>query len=97
MSLATTTSSPETHLPTKPRKPRKPKEIKETRPTRKTWFYLSDDATKRLGIHATMEGRDRSSLVEQLIMDNLRRFEMPRRRSEATVTVSEIGGDPADD
>lgn len=48
--------------------------------TKKVSFYLSDDSLKRLGVHATMDGVDRSSLVDQLIQEHLRRYDLPRRR-----------------
>ena len=64
----------ETSPPPKSRKPRKPKEPAQAKPTKKVWFYLSDDAIKRLGVHATMEGRDRSAVVDQLITEGLRRW-----------------------
>ena len=40
----------------------------------KCTIHLSVEASQRLDIHATMMGMDRSSLVEQLIRDHLRRF-----------------------
>ncbi len=60
-------------------------------------MYLSESAVRKLDIHVAMDGGDRSRLVEQLIQDSLKRYEMPRRRFEATLTVSEIGPDPAGD
>ena len=40
----------------------------------KSTIHLSLEASQRLDIHATMMGCDRSSLVEKLINDNLRRY-----------------------
>ena len=87
----------ETSPPPKSRKPRKLKETAQAKPTKKVWFYLTDDAIKRLGVHATMEGRDRSAVVDQLITDGLRRWRVQelgssdRARPDGMV----IGGDPA--
>jgi Ribbon-helix-helix protein, copG family len=62
--------------------------------SKKVSVYLSHDALKRLDVHVAMDGGDRSHLIEQLILDGLKRYEMPRRRSEATLPVGEIGSDP---
>ena len=40
----------------------------------KSTIHLSVEASQRLDIHATMMGFDRSSLVEKLINDHLRRW-----------------------
>lgn len=40
----------------------------------KCTIHLSLEASQRLDIHATMMGLDRSSLVEKLISDQLRRW-----------------------
>lgn len=40
----------------------------------KSTIHLSVEASQRLDIHATMMGFDRSSLVEKLINDHLRRY-----------------------
>ncbi len=40
----------------------------------KSTIHLSIEASQRLDIHATMMGLDRSSLVEKLINDHLRRW-----------------------
>lgn len=40
----------------------------------KSTIHLSTEASQRLDIHATMMGLDRSSLVEKLINENLRRW-----------------------
>ena len=40
----------------------------------KSTIHLSVEASQRLDIHATMMGFDRSTLVEKLINDHLRRY-----------------------
>ena len=40
----------------------------------KCTIHLSIEASQRLDIHATMMGLDRSTLVEKLINDHLRRY-----------------------
>lgn len=40
----------------------------------KLTLYVSAENAKRLGVHATMLGTDRSALFEQLITENLKRF-----------------------
>lgn len=40
----------------------------------KQTLLLSEDSAKRLAVHATMLGLDRSALVDQLIQEHLRRF-----------------------
>jgi hypothetical protein len=40
----------------------------------KTTIHLSTEASQRLSVHAAMMGLDRSTLVEKLINDHLRRF-----------------------
>jgi hypothetical protein len=40
----------------------------------KSTIHLSVEASRKLDIHATMMGLDRSSLVERLINDHLRRY-----------------------
>jgi len=40
----------------------------------KSTIHISVEASMRLDIHATMMGLDRSSLVEKLINDHLRRY-----------------------
>ena len=46
----------------------------------KSTIHLSVEASQRLDIHATMMGFDRSSLVEKLIKDHLRRFVVSDRQ-----------------
>lgn len=59
---------------------------------KKVSFYLSDDSLKRLGVHATMDGVDRSRLVDQLIQVHLRRYDLPRKRgSSSSLDVQDIG------
>jgi hypothetical protein len=45
-----------------------------TPPKQKLTLYVSADGAKRLGVHATMLGTDRSALVDQLIAEHLKRF-----------------------
>jgi len=45
-----------------------------TVPKQKLTLYVSVEASKRLGVHATMFGTDRSALVETLISEHLKRF-----------------------
>jgi len=40
----------------------------------KATIHLTLEASQRLTVHAAMLGLDRSTLVEQLIRDNLKRF-----------------------
>lgn len=40
----------------------------------KKGFYLSIDAARRLGVTATMDGRDESSIVDELIRTHLRKY-----------------------
>lgn len=40
----------------------------------KCTIHLTVEASQRLDIHATMMGMDRSSLVEQLVRDHLKRW-----------------------
>lgn len=48
----------------------------------KSTIHLSIEASQRLDIHATMMGHDRSSLVEKLITDHLRRYVVSDRGSD---------------
>jgi hypothetical protein len=61
--------------------PKTPKRRSTTKPPKtstptkqKLTLYVSPEGAKRLGVHATMLGTDRSALVEQLIAENLKRF-----------------------
>ena len=60
----------------KPSKRRLTKKTPQTTtvPKQKLTLYVSVEASKRLGVHATMFGTDRSALVESLINDGLKRF-----------------------
>lgn len=50
----------------------------------KLTLYVSGETARRLAIHATMTGQDRSGLVESLIDANCRRFVVSdRARSDA--------------
>ena len=54
----------------------------------KSTVHLSAEASQRLDIHATMMGLDRSSLVEKLINDHLRRYVVSDRgKNEETPSV----------
>jgi hypothetical protein len=59
-------------------KSRKPQHVKKAKST----FHLTVDASRRLDIHATMVGLDRSCVVEQLINQHLRRFYVFERGGE---------------
>lgn len=65
----------------KPSKRRSPKKTPQTSttPKQKLTLYVTVEASKRLGVHATMLGTDRSALVETLIKDNLKRFVVSER------------------
>jgi hypothetical protein len=68
----------------------------DTKP-KKVSFYLSPESLKRLGIHATMEGKSQSALVEELVQGYLRRYEMPRAaRSTSSIldTTEDRQSDP---
>lgn len=81
MSLATSLSTETTSRPSKARS-KAPRAVQaQGDKPRKVSFYLSDDSLKRLGVHATMDGVDRSHLVEQLIQEGLRRYDLPRKRT----------------
>lgn len=58
----------------------------------KATVHLSVEADQRLSVHATMMGLDRSTLVEKLINDHLRRY-VVSDRGGANETTS--GGDEA--
>jgi hypothetical protein len=49
----------------------------------KATIHLSLEASQRLTVHAAMLGLDRSTLVEQLIRDNLKRFVVSDRGGQA--------------
>src|SRR3954452_5240544 len=54
-----------------------------TTPKQKLTLYVTAEASKRLGVHATMLGTDRSSLIETLISQNLKRFVVSDRAKPA--------------
>lgn len=60
-------------------KVKNPSEVKKVKST----IHLSVEASQRLDIHATMMGLDRSSLVEKLIGDHLRRYVVSDRGGDA--------------
>ena len=55
----------------------------------KSTIHLSLDASRTLEIHATMMGLDRSSLVEKLIHDSLRRWIVSDRGGTEGLAESE--------
>jgi hypothetical protein len=58
----------------------------------KATIHLTLEASQRLDIHATMMGLDRSSLVEKLINDHLRRYVVSDRGgSDANANVEAMG------
>jgi hypothetical protein len=69
----------------KPSKRRSTKKTLQTSttPKQKLTLYVSVEASKRLGVHATMFGTDRSALVQKLIEDNLKRFVVADRAKPA--------------
>ena len=48
----------------------------------KSTIHLSIEASRKLDIHATMMGMDRSALVEKLIGDHLKRYVVSDRGGE---------------
>ena len=66
-----------------PIKPRRPKAAKTPAPKavvrEKVTLCLGSDANLRLTVHAAAMGLDRSSLVERLINEHLRRFVLQDR------------------
>lgn len=59
-------------------KVRKPRNIKASKPQttskKPTTIHLSIDSLHRLGVHATMEDMDKSSVVEDLIQTYLKKW-----------------------
>ena len=55
----------------------------------KATLILSAEASQRLSIHAAMVGEDRSSLVDQLIREHLRRFVVADRAKSADPAILE--------
>jgi hypothetical protein len=60
----------------------------------KVGLYLSLDAARRLGVTATMEGVDRSQIVDDLIRTHLRKY-VVQVRSDRTTGDDPAGGDVA--
>lgn len=56
---------------------------------RKVSFYLSDSAIRKLGVAAAMEASDKSSLVERLIQEGLRRYVVSDRAKLADPPADE--------
>ena len=55
----------------------------------KSTIHLSAEASQRLDIHATMMGLDRSTLVEKLINDHLRRYVVSDRGGQNEADASD--------
>jgi len=57
----------------------------------KVGLYISQESARKLGITATMEGKDRSAIVDELIRQHLRKYVVSVRssRSEELANVSE--------
>ncbi len=60
-------------------KPATPQSVQKVKST----IHISIEASRRLDIHATMMDCDRSSLVERLINENLRRYVVSDRRGSS--------------
>ena len=85
MQTATATES----KPPRRQSPRKPPKT-ETAIKQKLTLYVTADGARRLGVHATMLGTDRSALVERLIADHLKRFVVSdRAKSDDDVNRSD--------
>lgn len=59
---------------TQRRKPTRKTPKTETATKQKLTLYVTAKGARRLGVHATMLGTDRSTLIEGLIADHLNRF-----------------------
>ena len=57
----------------------------------KVGLYLSLDAARRLGVTATMEGLDRSQIVDELIRTHLRKYVVQVRSERPS---GEASGEP---
>jgi hypothetical protein len=69
-----------------PKSPRRPVAKSTKRPGEKPikiGLYLSLDAARRLGVTATMEGIDRSQIVDDLIRTHLRKYVVQVRSDRA--------------
>jgi hypothetical protein len=62
--------------------------------TKKSW-YVSAEATRRLGVHATMENRSESDIVNELL-EGLNRFTMPAANNRAS-RVATASADTSED
>ncbi len=60
----------------------------------KVGLYLSLDAARRLGVTATMEGIDRSQIVDDLIRTHLRKY-VVQVRTDRSTGDEPAGGDLA--
>lgn len=60
----------------------------------KVGLYLSLDAARRLGVTATMEGIDRSQIVDDLIRTHLRKY-VVQVRTDRSMGEEPAGGDLA--
>lgn len=94
MSLAVATS-PEAINPQASRRTRAPKATRLTsrqgdQKPKKVSFYLSPEAIRRLGIHATMLDTDKSRVVEQLIAEGCRRWVVSDRAKTADQATQEV-------
>jgi hypothetical protein len=67
----------------KSRKPRVSRATKgqDAKSKQKISVYVSLESARRLGIHATMTGQDRSAIVDSLIRDHLRDWVVQYRPS----------------
>ena len=59
----------------------------------KATLILSAEASQRLSIHAAMVGEDRSTLVDQLIREHLRRFVVADRAKSADPAMVGVSAD----
>ena len=60
-------------------KPPKSQDAKKVKVT----YYLSPEAIRRIGIAATMEGEDKSAIVERLVHEHLRKWVVSCRPQRA--------------
>jgi len=84
-----TATEPKTPRRQSPRKKSKP----ETETKQKLTLYVTADGAKRLGVHATMLGTDRSTLVEGLIADHLKRFVVADRAKPVDADLAKSDGE----
>lgn len=62
----------------------------------KVGLYLSLDASRRLGVTATMEGRGRSQIVDELIRTHLRKYVVQVRSQRPEVEANSEAEELAD-